>query len=95
MSSLRTKNMTARHQYPLVESIKVVRLSSGRTIRITRDRTKQDLKLIHGDGDIHLTCVTHADDPIEMIKTLARLEDVRSVEFTDDKGNGIIVHKQK
>jgi hypothetical protein len=73
----------------------VVRLSSGRTIRITRDRTKQDLKLIHGDGDIHLTCVTHADDPIEMIKTLARLEDVRSVELTDEKGNGIIVHKQK
>ncbi len=84
-----------RHQYPLVESIKVVRLSSGRTIRVTRDRTKQDLKLIHGDGDIHLTCVTHADDPIEMIHTLARLEDVRSVEFTDEKGNGIIVHKQK
>jgi hypothetical protein len=73
----------------------VVRLSSGRTIRITRDRTKQDLKLIHGDGDIHLTCVTHADDPIEMINTLARLEDVRSVELTDEKGNGIIVHKQK
>ena len=85
----------SRHQYPLVESIKVVRLSEGRTIRITRDRTKQDLKVIHGDGDIHLTCVSHADNPIEMIKTLARLEDVRSVELIDAKGNGIIVHKQK
>lgn len=85
----------SRHQYPLVESIKVVRLSEGRTIRITRDRTKQDLKVIHGDGDIHLTCVSHADDPIEMIKTLARLEDVRSVELIDAKGNGIIIHKQK
>jgi hypothetical protein len=85
----------SRHQYPLVESIKVVRLSEGRTIRITRDRTKQDLKVIHGDGDIHLTCVSHADDHIEMIKTLARLEDVRSVELIDAKGNGIIIHKQK
>jgi len=61
--------MSNRHQYPLVESIKVVRLSEGRTIRITRDRTKQDLKVIHGDGDIHLTCVAQAHDPIEMIKT--------------------------
>jgi hypothetical protein len=26
---------------------------------------------------------------------LARLEDVRSVELTDAKGNGIIIHKQK
>ena len=85
----------SRHSFPLVESIKVVRLSEGRTIRVLRDRTKDNLKVLHGDGDIHLTCVAQAHDPIEMIKTLARLEDVRSVELTDAKGNGIIVHKQK
>lgn len=87
--------MTARHQYPLVESIKVVRLSSGRTIRILRDRTAENLKLNYGDGDIHLTCVAQAHDPLEMVKTLARLDHIRSVEFTDDKGNGLIIHKQK
>lgn len=85
----------SRHSFPLVESIKVVRLSEGRTIRILRDRTTENLKLNFGDGDIHLTCVAQAHDPIEMVKTLARLEDVKSVEFTDDKGNGFIIHKQK
>jgi len=82
-----------RHSFPLVESIKVVRLSEGRTIRVLRDRTKDNLKVMHGDADIHLTCVAQAD-PIEMLKTLAKLEDVRSVELTDAKGNGIIIHKQ-
>lgn len=85
----------SRHQYPLVESIKVVRLSEGRTIRILRDRTAENLKLNYGDGDIHLTCVAQAHDPLEMAKTLARLDHIRSVEFTDDKGNGLIIHKQK
>jgi hypothetical protein len=85
----------SRHQYPLVESIKVVRLSEGRTIRILRDRTAENLKLNYGDGDIHLTCVAQAHDPLEMVKTLARLDHIRSVEFTDDKGNGLIIHKQK
>lgn len=85
----------SRHSFPLVESIKVVRLSEGRTIRILRDRTTENLKLNFGDGDIHLTCVAQAHDPIEMVKTLARLENVKSVEFTDDKGNGFIIHKQK
>jgi hypothetical protein len=85
----------SRHQYPLVESIKVVRLSEGRTIRILRDRTAENLKLNYGDGDIHLTCVALAHDPLEMVKTLARLDHIRSVEFTDDKGNGLIIHKQK
>jgi len=61
-----------RHSFPLVESIKVVRLSEGRTIRVLRDRTKDNLKVIHGDGDIHLTCVAQAHDPIEMLKTLAK-----------------------
>lgn len=84
----------SRHQFPLVESIKVVRLSEGRTIRILRDRTKENLKTNYGDGDIHLTCVAQAHDPIEMIKTLARLENIRSVELIDEKGNGIIIHKQ-
>jgi hypothetical protein len=31
---------------------------------------------------------------LEMIKTLARLENVRAVELVDQKGNGIKVHKQ-
>jgi hypothetical protein len=73
----------------------VVRLSEGRTIRILRDRTAENLKLNYGDGDIHLTCVAQAHDPLEMVKTLARLDHIRSVEFTDDKGNGLIIHKQK
>jgi len=85
----------SRHQYPLVESIKVVRLSEGRTIRILRDRTAENLKLNYGDGDIHLTCVAQSHDPLEMVKTLARLDNIRSVEYTDDKGNGLIIHKQK
>lgn len=82
------------HSFPLVESIKVVQLSEGKTIRITRDRTKENLKLQYGDGDIHLTCVAQAHDPIEMVKTLARLENVRTVELTDPKGNGLVIHKQ-
>jgi hypothetical protein len=85
----------SRHNYPLVESIKVIPLSDGRTLRIRRDRTKENLKTNYGDGDIHLTCVAQAYDPIEMIKTLARLENVRSVELIDAKGNGIIIHKEK
>lgn len=84
----------SRHTFPLVESIKVVQLSGDRTIRITRDRTKENLKTQYGDGDIHLTCVAQAHDPIEMVKTLARLENVRTVELTDPKGNGLVIHKQ-
>jgi len=84
----------SRHQYPLVESIKVVRLSSGRTIRITRDRTSENLKTNYGDADIHLTCVSQSHDPIEMVKTLAKLKDVRTVEYCDSHGNGILIHKQ-
>jgi hypothetical protein len=83
----------SRH-YPLVESIKVIPLSDGRFIRIRRDRTKENLKTNYGDGDIHLTCVAQAHDPIEMIRTLARLENVRSVELIDAKGNGIQIHKE-
>jgi hypothetical protein len=30
-----------------------------------------------------------------MVKTLARLESVRSVELVDSKGNGLVIHKQK
>ena len=85
----------SKHSFPLVESIKVVPLSDGRTIRVRRDRTDENLKTTYGDGDIHLTCVSQAHDPIEMIKTLARLESVRSVELVDSKGNGIVIHKQK
>jgi hypothetical protein len=84
----------SRHTYPLVESIKVIPLSDGRFIRIRRDRTKENLKTNYGDGDIHLTCVAQAHDPIEMIRTLARLENVRSVELIDAKGNGIQIHKE-
>jgi len=84
----------SRHQFPLVESIKVVHLSEGKTIRITRDRTKEKLKQQYGDGDIHLTCVAQAHDPIEMVKTLARLEGIRTVELLDSKGNGLVIHKQ-
>lgn len=84
----------SRHSFPLVESIKVVHLSEGRTVRVWRDRTKENLKINYGDGDIHLTCVAQAHDHIEMIKTLARLENVRAVELVDQKGNGIKVHKQ-
>jgi len=84
----------SRHQFPLVESIKVVHLSEGKTIRITRDRTKENLKQQYGDGDIHLTCVAQAHDPIEMVKTLARLEGIRTVELIDSKGNGLVIHKQ-
>jgi len=84
----------SRHQFPLVESIKVVHLSEGKTIRITRDRTKENLKQQYGDGDIHLTCVAQAHDPIEMVKTLARLEGIRTVELLDSKGNGLVIHKQ-
>jgi hypothetical protein len=39
--------------------------------------------------------VSQAHDPIEMVKTLARMESVRSVELVDSKGNGLVVHKQK
>ena len=84
----------SRHQFPLVESIKVVHLSEGKTIRITRDRTKENLKQQYGDGDIHLTCVAQAHDPIEMVKTLARLDAIRTVELLDSKGNGLVIHKQ-
>lgn len=84
----------SKHSYPLVECIKVVQLSDGRTVRVRRDRTDENLKTTYGDGDIHLTCVSQAHDPIEMIKTLARLENVRAVELVDQKGNGIKVHKQ-
>lgn len=84
----------SRHSFPLVESIKVVTLSGGITVRVWRDRTKENLKINYGDGDIHLTCVAQAHDPIEMVKTLARLENVRAVELVDQKGNGIKVHKQ-
>lgn len=84
----------SRHTYPLVESIKVIPISDGRSIRIRRDRTKENLKHNYGDADIHLTCVAQAHDPIEMIKTLARLENVRSVELLDAKGNGIQIHKE-
>jgi hypothetical protein len=84
----------SRHTYLLVESIKVIPISDGRSIRIRRDRTKENLKTNYGDGDIHLTCVAQAHDPIEMIKTLARLENVRSVELIDAKGNGIQIHKE-
>lgn len=85
----------SRHSFPLVESIKVVTLSGGITVRVWRDRTKENLKLNYGDGDIHLTCVAQAHDPIEMVKTLARLPDIRSVELVDPKGNGLIIHKQQ
>lgn len=85
----------SRHQFPLVESIKVVHLSEGKIIRITRDRTKENLKQQYGDGDIHLTCVAQAHDPIEMVKTLARLEGIRTVELIDSKGNGLVIHKQQ
>lgn len=85
----------SRHAFPLVESIKVVHLSDGRTIRVRRDRTEENLKTNYGDGDIHLTCVSQAHDSIEMIKTLARMESVRSVELVDSKGNGLVIHKQK
>ena len=85
----------SRHAFPLVESIKVVHLSDGRTIRVVRDRTEENLKTNYGDGDIHLTCASQAHDPVEMVKTLARMESVRSVELVDSKGNGLVVHKQK
>lgn len=85
----------SRHAFPLVESIKVVHLSDGRTIRVRRDRSEENLKTNYGDGDIHLTCVSQSHDPIEMIKTLARMESVRSVELVDSKGNGLVIHKQK
>lgn len=85
----------SRHSFPLVESIKVVTLSGGITVRVWRDRTKENLKINYGDGDIHLTCVAQAHDPIEMVKTLARLPDIRSVELVDPKGNGLIIHKQQ
>ena len=85
----------SRHAFPLVESIKVIHLSDGRTIRVLRDRTEENLKTNYGDGDIHLTCVSQAHDPVEMVKTLARMESVRSVELVDSKGNGIVIHKQK
>ena len=85
----------SKHSYPLVECIKVVQLSDGRTIRVRRDRTDENLKTTYGDGDIHLTCVSQAHDPVEMVKTLARMESVRSVELVDSKGNGLVVHKQK
>jgi hypothetical protein len=85
----------SRHAFPLVESIKVIHLSDGRTIRVVRDRTEENLKTNYGDGDIHLVCVSQAHDPVEMVKTLARMESVRSVELVDSKGNGLVVHKQK
>jgi hypothetical protein len=85
----------SRHSFPLVESIKVIHLSGERTIRVWRDRTEENLKTNYGDGDIHLTCVSQAHDPIEMVRTLARMESVRSVELVDSKGNGIVIHKQK
>ena len=85
----------SRHSFPLVESIKVVHLSGERTIRVWRDRTEENLKTNYGDGDIHLVCVSQANDPVEMVKTLARMESVRSVELVDSKGNGIVIHKQK
>jgi len=85
----------SRHSFPLVESVKVIHLSEGRIIRVWRDRTKENLKTNYGDGDIHLTCVAQAHDPIEMLKTLARLESVRAVELVDSKGNGIKIHKQQ
>ena len=85
----------SRHSFPLVESIKVIHLSGERTIRVWRDRTEENLKTNYGDGDIHLTCVSQAHDLIEMVKTLARMESVRSVELVDSKGNGLVVHKQK
>ena len=34
----------SRHNFPRVESIKVVRLSEGRHILIRRDRTEENLK---------------------------------------------------
>lgn len=86
--------MNARHSFPRVESIKVIQLSEGRTIRITRDRTKENLKADYGDGDIHLTCVAQAHDPAAMIKTLARLENVTSVQLIDAKGNGLTTYNK-
>lgn len=84
----------SRHNFPRVESIKVVRLSEGRHILIRRDRTEENLKHNYGDGDIHLTCVAQAHDPVAMVKTLARLPDVLSVELVDSKGNGLTVHNR-
>lgn len=81
------------HSFPLVESVKVVTLSGGRSIRITRDRTKENLKINYGDGDIHLSCVAHAGDPIELAKTLARLDGIRSIEYREGD-HGFIIHKQ-
>lgn len=83
----------SRHSFPLVESVKIVTLSGGRWIRITRDRTKENLKTNYGDGDIHLSCVTHAD-PIELVKTLARLEGIRSIEYREGD-HGFIIHPNK
>lgn len=86
--------MNARHSFQRVESIKVIKLSEGRVIRITRDRTKENLKADYGDGDIHLTCVAQAHDPATMIKTLARLDGVVSVQLTDAKGNGLTAYNK-
>lgn len=83
----------SRHSFPIVESIKVVTLSDGRWIRITRDRTKENLKTNYGDGDIHLSCVTHASNPIELVKTLARLDGIRSVEYREGD-HGFIIHNK-
>ena len=83
----------SRHSFPLVESVKVVTLSGGRSIRITRDRTKENLKTNYGDGDIHLSCASHAADPIELAKTLARLDGIRSIEYREGD-HGFIIHKQ-
>ena len=84
----------SKHSFPLVESVKVVTLSGGRSIRITRDRTKENLKTNYGDGDIHLSCVAHAADPIELAKTLARLDAIRSIEFMEGD-HGFIIHKNQ
>lgn len=81
-----------KHKFPCVESMRRVHLSSGRVVRVWRDRTAEPLSAHYDDGDIMSTCVVHANDDTQLLAALAKLTGVNAVEIVDAGGQGTVVY---
>ena len=69
-----------------------VNLSSGRVLRVWRDRTKELLSASYDDADIVSTCIANATNDTQLMAAVARLKGVNAVELVDANGQGTVVY---
>ena len=81
-----------KHTFPCVESMRRVKLSNGRVVRVWRDRTKENLSASYDDADIVSTCIAQATNDTQLLAALAKLRGVNAVELVDANGQGTVVY---